>query len=129
MVDRQGQGDERFERFLATLLRSGVLLSALFVIAGGTVYLLRHHSETADYATFNETPELPLRTLSEIGAAVAQGRGRGIVQFGLLLLIATPVARVACSIAGFARQRDGTYVLLTLTVLAVLLYSLFLEGP
>ena len=45
------------------------------------------------------------------------------------MLIATPVARVVCSVVGFARKRDLTYVALTLTVLAVLAYSLFFEGP
>jgi hypothetical protein len=51
--------------------------------------------------------------------------GRGLTQFGLLLLIATPVARVAFSVAGFFRERDYVYVGLTLVVLAVLLHSLF----
>jgi uncharacterized membrane protein len=51
-------------------------------------------------------------------------RGRGIIQLGLLLLIATPVARVAFSVAAFAFQRDRLYVVVTLVVLAILLYSL-----
>ena len=55
--------------------------------------------------------------------------GRGIIQLGLLLLIATPVARVVFSVIGFVRQRDFVYVVLTLIVLAVLLYSLFIESP
>jgi uncharacterized membrane protein len=52
------------------------------------------------------------------------GRGRGIIQLGLLLLIATPVARVAFSVVGFALERDRIYVGVTLIVLAVLMYSL-----
>jgi uncharacterized membrane protein len=51
--------------------------------------------------------------------------GRGLIPLGLLLLIATPVARVAFSVVAFARQRDATYVAITFTVLALLLYSLF----
>jgi uncharacterized membrane protein len=51
-------------------------------------------------------------------------RGRGIIQFGLLLLIATPIARVAFSVVAFAIQRDRLYVVATLIVLAVLMYSL-----
>jgi uncharacterized membrane protein len=42
----------------------------------------------------------------------------------LLLLILTPVARVAFSVAAFALERDWTYVAITLIVLAVLIYSL-----
>ena len=48
------------------------------------------------------------------------GRGRALIQLGLLLLIATPVARVAFSVFAFERQRDWTYVGITLFVLAVL---------
>jgi uncharacterized membrane protein len=51
-------------------------------------------------------------------------RGRGIIQLGLLLLIATPVARVAFSVVAFALERDRLYVGITLIVLAVLAFSL-----
>jgi uncharacterized membrane protein len=51
-------------------------------------------------------------------------RSRWVVQLGLLLLIATPIARVGLSLAAFARQRDGTYVAITALVLALLLFSL-----
>jgi uncharacterized membrane protein len=43
---------------------------------------------------------------------------------GLLLLIATPVARVAFSVIGFALEKDWMYVVITLIVLALLIYSL-----
>jgi uncharacterized membrane protein len=48
-----------------------------------------------------------------------------VIMLGLLLLVATPVARVVFSVAGFLRERDFLYVVLTLIVLAVLLSSLF----
>ncbi len=50
--------------------------------------------------------------------------GRGLIQFGLLLLIATPIARVAFSVVAFLHQRDWTYVAVTLIVLSLLFYSL-----
>jgi uncharacterized membrane protein len=50
--------------------------------------------------------------------------GRGIIQFGLLLLIATPVMRVAFAVVAFMIQRDRIYVGVTLIVLSVLLFSL-----
>ncbi len=55
-------------------------------------------------------------------------RGRGIIQLGLLLLIATPVARVAFSIWGFAAEHDRLYMIFTGVVLMVLLYSLLGSG-
>jgi uncharacterized membrane protein len=56
------------------------------------------------------------------------GSGRGWIQLGLLLLIATPVARVAFSVYAFARQRDFLYVGVTLIVLTVLLFGLFSQS-
>lgn len=51
-------------------------------------------------------------------------RSRGVIPCGLLLLTTTPIARVMFAVVAFARQCDRTYVLVTLIVLAVLLYSL-----
>ncbi len=51
-----------------------------------------------------------------------------MIQLGLLLLIATPIARVAFSVVGFAIERDRMYVVFTLIVLAILLYSLLGSG-
>jgi len=47
-----------------------------------------------------------------------------IIQLGVLLLIATPVARVFISVIGFARERDWMYVACSLIVLALLCFSL-----
>ena len=52
------------------------------------------------------------------------GNSNGIIQLGLLLLIATPVARVVFSAFAFAIQQDKLYVFVTLAVLAVLAFGL-----
>jgi uncharacterized membrane protein len=117
--------DEQVEQILGNLLRIGVLAAAGVVAAGGVVYLARHGTEPADLHRFHSEPE-ELRSPWGIVAAALALRGRGVIQLGLLLLIATPVARVIFSVYAFARQRDFTYVVLTLIVLAILLYSLFL---
>jgi uncharacterized membrane protein len=65
-----------------------------------------------------------LRSVSGIVTDALSLQARGIIQLGLLLLVATPVARVAFSAFAFAQQRDRTYVMVTLSVLAVLVYSL-----
>jgi uncharacterized membrane protein len=66
-----------------------------------------------------------LRSLSGVFVDAAALHGRGIIQVGLLLLIATPIVRVAFSAHAFARLRDGKYVIITLMVLALLLFSVF----
>jgi uncharacterized membrane protein len=120
--------EERFEHVLGALLRTGVILAAAVVLYGGTVYLIRNGTEHPDFTEFRDEPS-PLRSPRGIVQHALEFRGRYIIQLGLLLLIATPVARVLFSVVGFARERDYTYVALTFFVLAVLLYSLFLEGP
>ena len=57
-------------------------------------------------------------------AAVLSGSRRGIIQLGLLLLVATPIIRVVISLLIFLRQREFTYVVITLIVLTALIYSL-----
>ena len=121
--DRE-QEEARFEQWLGNLLRAGVLLAASVVLLGGVLYLARHGGEQADRKSFRGEPA-GLRNPSGIVKNALHFSGRGVIQFGLLLLVATPVARVAFSVLGFIRERDYTYVALTLVVLAVLLFSLF----
>jgi uncharacterized membrane protein len=127
-----GGDDVRVEQTLGNLLRAGVLAAAAVVLAGGVLYLARHGTEPADHRVFHGEPA-ELRSPTGVVRQALALSDRGLIQLGLLLLIATPVARVLLCVFAFARQRDGTYVVLTLLVLAVLLYSLFLgqaeEGP
>ena len=51
-------------------------------------------------------------------------QSRGMIQLGLLLLIATPVARVVFAVIGFYLERDRMYTIVSLIVLAVLVFSL-----
>jgi uncharacterized membrane protein len=119
----QGRQEARFEQWLGNLLRAGVLLAASVVLLGGVLYLARHGGEKADRKAFHGEPA-EFRNPSGIVKNALDFRGRGVIQFGVLLLVATPVARVAFSVFGFLRERDFTYVALTLVVLAVLLFSL-----
>jgi len=115
--------DERVEEIMGNLLRAGVILAAIVVLAGGIFYLIRYGTTSPDYRVFRGEPA-DLRSVSGILIDVTELHSRGLIQLGLLLLIATPVARVAFSVFAFARQRDRTYVVLTLIVFAVLIYSL-----
>lgn len=118
--------DERLARIISVLLRTGVIISAVVVLLGGACYLVRHGSESADYHVFRGAPE-EYRSVGAILHAMGPSNCRVIVQFGLLLLIATPIARVAFSLVGFAMERDRIYVVITSIVLAVLLYSVAFE--
>ena len=127
MAMRRSWTDQRMEEVLGNLLRAGVISSAAITLVGGAIYLVRHGASLADYRAFGGEPS-DLCTLSGIVGNALSGRGRGIIQLGLLLLIATPVARVAFSIWGFAAERDRLYMIFTVVVLGILLYSLLGSG-
>ena len=119
--------DHRIEIIIGNLLRAGVLLAAGVVLLGAVIYLSRHALQPTDFHVFRGEAAA-LRTLPAILRGVAQLHGKSIIQLGLLLLIATPIARVAFSVVGFAIEHDYLYVVLTLIVLSVLLYSLLGSG-
>ncbi len=115
--------EQQVEEIVGNLLRGGVILAASVVALGGVLYVIRHGGATPDYRVFHGEPA-DLRSISGIVTDAWSGQSRGIMQLGLLLLAATPVVRVAFSVFAFMQERDLTYVIVTLIVLAVLLYSL-----
>jgi uncharacterized membrane protein len=115
--------DKRIENILGNLLRAGVVFSAVMVLCGGSVYLVRHGRAPADYRVFQGEPS-ELRSVPGVVRDALDLSGRSIIQLGLLFLIATPVARVIFSIWGFAAERDRMYVIFTVIVLAILIFSL-----
>jgi uncharacterized membrane protein len=119
--------DKRMDEIIGRLLQVGVILSAVFVLSGGAVYLARHPEPVMDYRVFQGEPE-DLRTVPGIFHEALAVRGRGLIQLGLLILIATPIARVAFSVLAFLYQRDWTYVVVTLIVLGLLVYSVLGGG-
>ncbi len=118
-------GEHRFELLIGTLLRVGVLLSAAVVLLGGIIYLVHNGSTAPTVRVFAGEPAT-LRTIHGIVASAITFDGRGIIALGLLLLVATPVARVAFTLITFVHQKDWTFVVITAIVLAALLSTL---GP
>jgi uncharacterized membrane protein len=124
-MSQPATADEQMEQMLGNLLRAGVVVSALIVTVGGAMFLVNHGGERADYRDFGDGAPREVRTITGIWSETMAFSARGVIQLGLLVLIATPVGRVALSALGFARQRDYLYVVLTLLVLGLLLYSFF----
>ncbi len=115
--------DQQVETILGNLLRTGVIVSALVVAIGAAVYLSHHGTSAPDYQVFKGEPT-DLKSVGGIIKVALSLSGRGIIQLGLLLLIATPVMRVFLSFFAFLKQRDKTYMAVTLFVFAILMYSL-----
>ncbi|HEX9459726.1 MAG TPA: DUF1634 domain-containing protein [Thermoanaerobaculia bacterium] len=117
------------DRLIVHVLRGGVTVSVIIVLAGLIITFVHHReyfrSRPALDALTNPGASYP-STIGSVVEGVRKGRGQAIATLGLLLLIATPVARVAVSIAVFVIERDRLYVVITAVVLALLLLSFVL---
>jgi len=114
--------DERMDRIISVLLRTGVILSSIVVLIGGIWYLVQSGRLAPDYQTFRGEPA-NLNGFRGIIKGLLSWNGRNWIQFGLVMLVATPVARVAFCVFAFIKEKDRTYVILTLIVLSVLMFS------
>jgi uncharacterized membrane protein len=114
------------EILISTLLRVGVITS-LTIVAAGTMLSFLHHpdylSSRDELARLTKPGAAFPHSAGEVISELRQLRGRAVVTLGLLLLIATPVMRVAVSVLAFIYERDRAFVIITATVLALLLLS------
>jgi uncharacterized membrane protein len=120
---QKNNAEQRMDTIIGNLLRIGVFSAGAIVLFGGILYLIRFGWQIPDYRLFHSEP-VDLRTLDGIFKDTILLRPAGIIQLGILFLIATPVARVAFSVFAFARQRDLVYIIITLIVLTILIFSL-----
>jgi uncharacterized membrane protein len=97
------EDDRKMDEVIAGILRLGVSAAAILVVVGLVIYLKDFGSFPPMYATFRPA-KFP----------------KGWLESGILMLILTPVARVTFSVFAFAREKDTTYVVITLIVLALL---------
>ena len=107
------------ELLISNILRGGVLLSAAIIVIGVVMFYVRYAMHVADAHPFPHS-------LGAVISGIAQGDARSVIVLGLLVLLMTPVLRVAVSIVAFAVERDWRYVVITAIVLFVLLLSFFL---
>jgi uncharacterized membrane protein len=119
----------RGELVISYLLRGGVVLSLVTILAGVGL-MFAHHPEYwhtgEDLEHLTKIGATFPHTLSEVAKGLREGRGQAVVCVGLLLLIATPILRVVVSIVMFAAERDYGFVAITTVVLAILVLSFFL---
>lgn len=116
--------DRRMETIMGRLLQFGVLLASCVMLVGGILYVNAQHDARPDYHVFSSEPQA-LRHLSGIAHGVAAGEPAAIIQLAVLLLIATPVARVVFALIAFGIERDKLYIIVSSVVLAVLLFGFF----
>jgi uncharacterized membrane protein len=112
------------EIFIGQQLRWGVISASIIAFIGGMIYLFSHGQETPNYTEFTGAP-LYVRHLPGIIHGVLQLDGLAIIQLGVVVLLATPITRIAFSVLAFAMEKDMLYVVITLIVLGVITFSIF----
>ena len=118
------QLDIKIEHILGNILRVGVIVSAVVVLFGAVLYLFRHGEEIPDYFSFVFNPFSVDNPIGLIREAFAF-KSLSIMKLGILLLVGTPILRVIISVIAFIYEKDLMYVIFTLIVLVVLIYSFF----
>ena len=116
--------DRRMEIIMGRLLQVGVLLASFVMLAGGILYIRSHHAEAPNYRVFSSEPQ-NLRHVGGVIDGIRTANPAAVIQLAVLLLIATPVARVVFALIGFTIERDKLYMLISSAVLAVLLFGFF----
>ena len=125
--DEHDAPDQRLDQALGNLLRAGVVLAAAVTLLGGITYLASFWDTRSDHHTLREQAEKLRKPVGIVRCALT-GDARCVIQLGLLLLIATPVTRVAFTVFTFTKQRDWAYVGITIIVLGLLLYGLLRDA-
>jgi uncharacterized membrane protein len=132
-TQRDDDTTRKMELAISLVLRIGVSVSVA-VIAAGLALMFVHHaayghvSGSFSYHRLTSRSTQFPHTFPQLGAALEAGQGRGVVVVGILILILTPVLRVAVSVVSFFYERDRAMTLVTLFVLAALVGSFFLGG-
>lgn len=121
-----------FNAIIGNILRYGVTISSVLLVIGAVMIFAGDKSPNfplvmsqllkTDYGR-------PTLNFAKLASEAASLNPVFIVQLGLLILLATPIVRVAASILLFAAERDLTYVALTIFVLVVILFATFVVGP
>jgi uncharacterized membrane protein len=120
-------GDERLDKVVGIVLRTGVLLAAALVLISGIAFVASHRQAAPDHRKFHAGPS-QLASISGVLHGAMTLDPLYVIQLGLLILIATPIVRVMTCAVGFALERDWTYAIVSLIVLTFLIGSIVGSG-
>jgi uncharacterized membrane protein len=122
------QSDRRMANLISLTLRIGVLISAALIILGLVIYFVADDGPKTVDDALGKTGEISLVRPSTILDGLADGSPEAFIQLGILVLIMTPIVRVALTTWLYERQHDWMFVGLAGFVLVVLLLGLFGVG-
>jgi uncharacterized membrane protein len=110
------------EHWISSVLRAGVFVSAAVILLGGLVFLL-NGAGPSDPHSMNQLLDGDYANRASLDAllrGLERGRGTAYADVGLLLLILTPVIRVAMTFVLFLLQKDWLFTTITGIVFIIL---------
>lgn len=111
----------QFTTMIAIVLRVGVSMAAVLAIAGYSLFLAHHPAHAPSIYAFSLPPDHGHVGLVELmQSSIKRHKARDIIDLGLMVLVITPVVRVAFSAVVFLYEGDYRFVAITLLVLAIL---------
>ncbi|GAB6010487.1 DUF1634 domain-containing protein [Viscerimonas tarda] len=130
-MKKQDWTERDIELIIGKILRYGVFISCAITLLGGLIYLLQQQGQIPDYSQVASGKEFTgtapyLRGLSSIIPRILELDGAAIIQLGVIILIATPILRVAFSAIAFLVEKDYLYIAITLLVLAIIMGNMAL---
>ncbi|MDB5232103.1 MAG: hypothetical protein JWN76_2908 [Chitinophagaceae bacterium] len=122
-IHNPGLKDRSLQNVIGNLLRWGVIVSLLVVLISGFIYLLQSGSQTPSYHLFEEGGN-PYTSLTDVVRGLSGSQTLAFIQLGVLILIATPIARIFFALIGFMKEKDYLYVIISLVVLGIIAASM-----
>lgn len=114
--------DKDLQTFIGNLLRYGVIIAMIIVVAGLTMYLFQSSHEVVQYSVFDKNNGF---VFSSFWERLIQGKSAAIMELGVIVLITIPIARVLFTMIGFWLEKDRLYTFIAFLVLCIIAYSLF----
>ena len=116
------------EDIIGYTLRIGVLVSVALILAGLVLLVVRPPKPGLIAQLSNPRSLINTSSISPMEVISGSGElnGLDVILLGLIVLIATPVLRVAFGLAQFARERNYIYVAITAIVLFNLFFAIFI---
>ena len=116
--------DKDIQVFIGHVLRIGALTASLVTLVGGLIYLINHGKQSVPDLRNFKGAQTTLTSFKVIWEGLFSLDPVSIIQWGVILLIATPIMRVILSLFSFAIERDKLYVCMTLIVLCIILFNM-----
>ncbi len=115
-------------RDMTRILRAG-LITALVILSGGVIAYLVENGSLSFGEMVAKNPILSYLGLDSLARGLSTGQPEAFLTLGVLVLVATPIARVLTGMYFFARNREREMAIVAMTVAILLFVGVLVIGP